>query len=121
MAHRSLYAHRVICLPTSAPPGLATLGSTTRAADPELLQTLFEQSQDGVSLDDALRALSEMLGDHANAGEFEIDDEDFAAQARKELRSGSSSRWSLSEKGSCTRLMPSRRHCASHPRSADGA
>jgi hypothetical protein len=51
------------------------------------LQTLFEQSQDGVGLDDALRALAEMLADHANAGEFEIGEEDFAAQARKELRS----------------------------------
>jgi len=28
-----------------------------------------------------------MLADHANAGEFEIGEEDFAAQARKELRS----------------------------------
>lgn len=36
------------------------------------LQTLFEQSQDGVGFDDALRALAEMLADHANAGEFEI-------------------------------------------------
>lgn len=35
------------------------------------LQTLFEQSQDGVGFDDALRALAEMLADHANAGEFE--------------------------------------------------
>ena len=51
------------------------------------LQTLFEQSQDGVGLDDALRALAEMLADHANTGEFEIANEDFAAQARKELRS----------------------------------
>jgi hypothetical protein len=51
------------------------------------LQALFEQSQDGVGFDDALRALAEMLADHANAGEFEIGDEDFAAQARKELRS----------------------------------
>jgi hypothetical protein len=49
------------------------------------LQTLFEQSQDGLGLDDALRALADMLADHANAGEFEIDDEDFAPQARKEL------------------------------------
>ena len=51
------------------------------------LQTLFEQSQDGVGFDDALRSLAEMLADHANAGEFEIGEEDFAAQARKELRS----------------------------------
>ena len=51
------------------------------------LQTLFEHGQDSVGLDDALRALSEMLADHANAGEFEIGEEDFAAQARKELRS----------------------------------
>ena len=36
------------------------------------LQTLFEQSQDGVGFDDALRALAEMLADHPNAGEFEI-------------------------------------------------
>lgn len=34
------------------------------------LQTLFEQSQDGVGFDDALRALAEMLADHANAGEL---------------------------------------------------
>ena len=51
------------------------------------LQTLFEQSQDGVGFDDALRALAEMLADRGNAMEFEISDEDFAAQARKELRS----------------------------------
>lgn len=51
------------------------------------LQTLFEHSPDGVGFDDALRALAEMLADRGNAGEFEISDEDFAAQARKELRS----------------------------------
>ena len=51
------------------------------------LQTLFEQSQDGVGFDDALRSLAAMLADHANADEFEIGEEDFAAQARKELRS----------------------------------
>src|SRR6185437_9814385 len=51
------------------------------------LQTLFEQSQDGIGFDDALGALADMLADHANTGEFEISDEDFAAQARKELRS----------------------------------
>jgi hypothetical protein len=51
------------------------------------LQTLFEQSRDGVGFDDALRSLAEMLADHANADEFEIGNEDYAAQARKELRS----------------------------------
>ncbi len=51
------------------------------------LQSLFEQSQDGVGFDAGLRSLAEMLADHANAGEFEIGEEDFAAQARKELRS----------------------------------
>lgn len=51
------------------------------------LQTLFEQSQNGVGFDDALQALAEMLAQHANDGDFEINNEDYSAQARKELRS----------------------------------
>jgi hypothetical protein len=51
------------------------------------LQTLFERSQDGVGYDDALRSLGEMLAEHANDGGFEISDDDYSAQARKELRS----------------------------------
>jgi Protein of unknown function (DUF3375) len=51
------------------------------------LQTLFEQSQNGVGFDDALQALAEMLAQHANDGDFEINSEDYCAQARKELRS----------------------------------
>lgn len=78
------------------------------------LQTLFEQSQDGVGFDDALRALAGMLADHANAGEFEIGEEDFAAQARKELRSWIKLSLVVEREGrACTRPMPSRRRCAS--------
>jgi Protein of unknown function (DUF3375) len=50
------------------------------------LQTLFEQSQNGIGFDDALQALAEMLAQHANDTEFEINSEDYSAQARKELR-----------------------------------
>jgi hypothetical protein len=50
------------------------------------LQSLFEQSQDGIGFDDALRSLAEMLAQHANNSDFEISGDDYSAQARKELR-----------------------------------
>jgi hypothetical protein len=50
------------------------------------LQTLFEQGQDGIGFDDALRSLAEMLAQHANHSDFEINGDDYASQARKELR-----------------------------------
>lgn len=49
------------------------------------LQSLFEDSQDGVDLDDAQQALAELLAGHAGLSEFEIDS-DPAVLARKELR-----------------------------------
>lgn len=50
------------------------------------LQHLFEQSQDGIGIEDAQRLLTEILSQHANQQELEIADADFPAQARKELR-----------------------------------
>lgn len=49
------------------------------------LQTLFEQSQDGIAVEDALKSLADMLGQHAANSDFEIAGDDYAAQARKEL------------------------------------
>ncbi|WP_374319175.1 DUF3375 family protein [Pseudoxanthomonas kaohsiungensis] len=49
------------------------------------LQSLFEDSQDGVDYDDAQQALAELLTEHAGLSEFEISG-DTAALARKELR-----------------------------------
>lgn len=50
------------------------------------LQTLFEQSHDGVALEDALQNLANMLAQHANHPEFDIESDDFAKLARQELR-----------------------------------
>ncbi|MFZ5635461.1 MAG: DUF3375 domain-containing protein [Pseudomonadota bacterium] len=50
------------------------------------LQSLFEDSQDGVDFDDAQQALSEILAGHAGLSEFDIDG-DPTVLARKELRS----------------------------------
>jgi hypothetical protein len=50
------------------------------------LQTLFEESHDGVGFEDALGSLAQMLAQHAHDSEFEINAEDYSAQARKELR-----------------------------------
>jgi hypothetical protein len=49
------------------------------------LQTLFEERQDGVDVDDAEHALSDLLTEHAGRSEFDIDG-DTSALARKELR-----------------------------------
>lgn len=49
------------------------------------LQTLFEDSQDGVDYDDAQQALAELLSGHAGLSEFEING-DTAVLARRELR-----------------------------------
>ena len=49
------------------------------------LQSLFEDSQDGVDFDDAQQALAEILAGHAGLSEFEIDS-DPTVLARKELR-----------------------------------
>jgi len=50
------------------------------------LKPLFEKTQDGIVLEDALQLLSEMLSQHANSDEFGIDTEDYPKIARKELR-----------------------------------
>lgn len=52
---------------------------------PGCLQSLFEDSQDGVDFDDAQQALAELLAGHAGLNEFEIDS-DTSVLARKELR-----------------------------------
>lgn len=49
------------------------------------LQSLFEDSQDGVDFDDAQQALAEILAGHTGLSEFEIDS-DPTVLARKELR-----------------------------------
>jgi hypothetical protein len=41
------------------------------------LHTLFEHSQDGIAFEDALRSLAEILGQHANNSDFEIDGDDY--------------------------------------------
>jgi hypothetical protein len=50
------------------------------------LQTLFEQGRDGVALEDALRALADMLEQYAHNSDLEIENADFYNQARRELR-----------------------------------
>lgn len=50
------------------------------------LQTLFEQSSDGILLDDAATLLSSMLESNANQDDYQITAHDFASQARKEIR-----------------------------------
>lgn len=49
------------------------------------LQSLFEESQDGVDSDSAEQALAELLAEHAGLGEFEISG-DTSVLARRELR-----------------------------------
>lgn len=51
------------------------------------LETLFETSQDGIALEEALQSLADILAQHVNDSDFEISTADFATQARKELRS----------------------------------
>lgn len=50
------------------------------------LKTLFEQAHDGISVDDALQALSEMLSAYANQEIYEIEPENTRLQAGRELR-----------------------------------
>jgi len=50
------------------------------------LQSLFEQSHDGIAFEDALQSLAGLLATHANNAEFEIRDTEYVAQARKEFR-----------------------------------
>jgi hypothetical protein len=50
------------------------------------LEALFEHQRDGVPFDTAVQAVADMLAAHANHPEFEIDSDDVAAQARRELR-----------------------------------
>lgn len=50
------------------------------------LQTLFEQSRDGVAIEDAVQALADMLAQYAHNSDLAITTEDFHAQARKEIR-----------------------------------
>jgi len=48
------------------------------------LKSLFEQNQDGIAFEDAQQLLAEILAQHAN--EFDIENDDYPAIARKELR-----------------------------------
>lgn len=50
------------------------------------LQTLFEQSRDGIAIEDAVQALADTLAQYAHHSDLEITTEDFHAQARKEIR-----------------------------------
>ncbi|WP_027014270.1 DUF3375 domain-containing protein [Comamonas composti] len=50
------------------------------------LDALFEHQRDGVAFDAAVQALADMLTEHANQPDFEIDASDIAAQARRDLR-----------------------------------
>ncbi|TCV78178.1 uncharacterized protein DUF3375 [Methylomonas methanica] len=50
------------------------------------LQTLFEQAHDGIPMDDALQALSEMLASYASQEIYEIEPENIHLQAGRELR-----------------------------------
>jgi Protein of unknown function (DUF3375) len=50
------------------------------------LEALFEHQRDGVPFDTAVQALADMLAAHANHTDFEIETDDVAAQARRELR-----------------------------------
>lgn len=50
------------------------------------LQTLFQQSRDGIALEDAIQGLADMLSQYALNSDLEITSEDFHAQARREMR-----------------------------------
>jgi hypothetical protein len=50
------------------------------------LQTLFEQAHDGIAMEDALQALSEMLAAYASQEVYDIDPENTHLQAGRELR-----------------------------------
>lgn len=50
------------------------------------LKPLFELGQDGVALEDAHRHLAELLSQHGNSDEFELDSGDYFGIAGKELR-----------------------------------
>jgi Protein of unknown function (DUF3375) len=51
------------------------------------LQTLFEQAHDGIPMDDAIQALSEMLASYVSQEIYEIEPENLHLQAGRELRS----------------------------------
>lgn len=50
------------------------------------LKPLFESSNDGIPQEDAEQALAETLAEHANNDDFAINSDDYALQARRELR-----------------------------------
>lgn len=50
------------------------------------LQTLFEQSQNGIPFEETLQSLADLLTQHANHTDFEIGAEDRLTLARRELR-----------------------------------
>lgn len=50
------------------------------------LQALFEQSRDGIAIEDAVQALASMLAQYAHDSDLGITTEDFHIQARKEIR-----------------------------------
>ncbi len=50
------------------------------------LQTLFEQAHNGISMEDALQGLADMLTAHANQDAYDIDPDNTTQQAGRELR-----------------------------------
>ncbi len=50
------------------------------------LQTLFEDVQDGVAVDDAAQALAGLLEQHASDPEYAVDEADYPRAARQEIR-----------------------------------
>jgi hypothetical protein len=50
------------------------------------LDALFEHQRDGVPFDAAAQALAEMLAEHANDSDFEIDSADTLNQSRRDMR-----------------------------------
>lgn len=50
------------------------------------LEALFEHAHEGVPLDEAVQALADMLAAHANQADFEIDADNTATLARRDLR-----------------------------------
>ncbi|CDG16276.1 DUF3375 domain-containing protein [Xenorhabdus doucetiae] len=50
------------------------------------LKTLFEESNDGIPLEEAIVQLTNILMDHANQEQYEINQDNFPLQASRELR-----------------------------------
>jgi Protein of unknown function (DUF3375) len=50
------------------------------------LQSLFEESEDGIAFEEALHTLAELLAHHANHPDFDVSGEEYPILARRELR-----------------------------------